>query len=409
MNRRDALSMLPLGLPLGAMFASAKPALAQSAPSSLVINVKDHGAIGDGINDDTESIYCALRALRSLPAGGGAIVFPAGIYRITRSIEPTTADTLGNITIAGTGRFSSRIKVDGNFPAFVVALGGCEIRDLYFVQVTPGNNTAAIEIRNTTGIRLDNLGLEICNGIICRGKGGGHFISNIYSQETVSGTLILLEGALSEPLVDVYIDTVIGRAIGDVATGIGIKDVAHGLYISKVVLAGFAYGMRTIGNGPGNMFCSQVIMDSCLDNAFQIESGTTMRFSQCWGSSSNRGFNILGGYNIWLDGCTAINNKFQGVYVQTSGGVHIRNSQIARNSQDQVGAYHGIHVPPSISGVTVEGCRLGSAEPGLEKQGYGAFFDGGSSSYIVTGNDTRDNIVDGIFNGGSNSVVANNL
>jgi parallel beta-helix repeat protein len=110
-----------------------------------------------------------------------------------------------------------------------------------------------------------------------------------------------------------------------------------------------------------------------------------------------------------LDGCTAINNKFQGVYVKTSGGVHIRNSQIARNSQAQVGAYHGIHVSPSISGVTVEGCRLGSAEPGLEKQGYGAFFDGGSSSYIVTGNDTRGNIVGGIFNGGSNSVVANNL
>jgi hypothetical protein len=66
-------------------------------------------------------------------------------------------------------------------------------------------------------------------------------------------------------------------------------------------------------------------------------------------------------------------------------------------------------VPPSISGVTVEGCRLGAPEPGLEKQGYGAFFDSGSNSYIVTGNDTRNNMVGGIFNGGSNSVVANNL
>jgi hypothetical protein len=395
------------------MFATAKPALAQSTPSGLVINVRDYGAIGNGANDDTASIYLALAALSSLPGGRGAIVFPAGIYRITQSINLTPNTTSGNITIAGTGRFSSRIKADGNFPAFFVAQGGCEIRDLYFVQVNPGNNSAAIYVGNTTGIRLDNLGLETNNGIMCRG-GSGHFISNIFSQN-LSGTLISLEGTQSEPLIDVFIDTVIASAIGSFSTGIGIKDWVGGLYIGKVNLLSFAYGMRTIGspNGyPGNIFCNQVISDSCLDNAFQIESGNTMRFSQCWGASSNNGFRIIGGSNIWLDGCTSINNKFDGVYVNTSGGVHIRNSQIARNSQIQHGAHHGIYVEQSISGVTVEGCRLGASEtgePGLEKQGYGAFFASGSNSYIVTGNDTRGNIVGGIFSGGSNSVVANNL
>src|SRR5262245_36471690 len=138
MKRRDALSILPLGLPLGAMFATAKTAIAQSAPSSLAINVRDYGAIGDGINDDTASIYNALAALSSLPGGRGAIVFPAGIYRITQSINLTPNITSGNITIAGTGRFSSRIKADGDFPAFFVAQGGCEIRDLYIVQYSTG-------------------------------------------------------------------------------------------------------------------------------------------------------------------------------------------------------------------------------------------------------------------------------
>jgi parallel beta-helix repeat protein len=251
------------------------------------------------------------------------------------------------------------------------------------------------------------LGFETNNGIIWRGGSGG-VISNIFSQN-LSGTLISLEGTQSEKIVDIFIDTVIASAIGDFSLGIGIKDWVAGLYISKVSLLMFAYGMYILGSPPGHIFCNQVILDSCSGDAYQIESGNIIRFSQCWGASSNRGFNILGGSNIWLDECTVINNKRQGVYVQTSGGVHIRNSQIARNSQAQQGAYHGIHVPPSISGVTVEGCRLGTPEAGLEKQGYGAFFDSGSSSYIATGNDTRGNIVGGIFNGGSNSVVANNL
>jgi hypothetical protein len=398
------------------MFATATPALAQSAPSNLVIDVRDHGATGNGATDDTDSIYAALDvladALEAIPEpASGTIVFPAGIYRITRSIELKPGITSGNITIAGTGRFSSRIKADGNFSAFNVSVGGCEIRDLQIVQFDPGSDSAAITVIETTGIRLDNLVLKTSYaGIICRG-GSGHFISNIYST-VFSGTLILLEGTDTgiKNCVDIFIDTVIADVIGNSGyAGIIIKDVTHGLYISKVALKGFAYGMRITGNGPGNIFCNQVISDSCTDNAFQIESGITMRFSQCWGSSSNNGFRILGGYNIWLDGCTAINNKFDGVYVNTSGGVHIRNSQIARNSQNLPEAHHGIYVCQSISGVTVEGCRLGSAEPYLEKQGYGAFFDGGSNSYIATGNDARGNIVGGIFSGGSNSVVANNL
>jgi hypothetical protein len=397
------------------MFATAKTASAQSAPSSLAINVKDYGATGNGVNDDTASIYNALAALSSLPGGRGTIVFPAGIYRITQSINLSPSITSGNITIAGTGRFSSRIKADGDFPAFFVAQGGCEIRDLYIIQYSSGNNSAAISVSNTTGIRLDNLGLETSkNGIVCRGA-SGVFISNIFSF-VFSGTLILLEGAQSNNCVDIFIDTVIASAIGNSSTGIVIKDWAHGLYISKIELLGFIYGMSIHGSPsgyPGNIFCDRVISDSCLNNGYQIEIGNTMRFSQCWGSSAtNRGFNIIGGSNIWLDGCTAINNGREGVYVNTSGGVHVRNSQIARNSQVQYGALHGIYVEQSISGVTVEGCRLGASEagePGLEKQGYGAFFASGSNNYIATGNDTRGNIIGGIFNGGSNSVVANNL
>ena len=43
-----------------------------------VVSVKDHGALGDGLTDDTASIEAAATALKA--AGGGTLFFPYGTY-----------------------------------------------------------------------------------------------------------------------------------------------------------------------------------------------------------------------------------------------------------------------------------------------------------------------------------------
>lgn len=45
-------------------------------------NVKDYGAKGDGIQDDTRAITNAIAACRD-----GVLLFPAGRYRISNTIE----------------------------------------------------------------------------------------------------------------------------------------------------------------------------------------------------------------------------------------------------------------------------------------------------------------------------------
>ncbi|MGN6513338.1 MAG: right-handed parallel beta-helix repeat-containing protein [Lysobacteraceae bacterium] len=62
----------------------ALPALAAVVPptrsrGATVISVKDKGAVGDGIHDDTAAIQAAIKAL---PATGGTVVIPAGTYLI---------------------------------------------------------------------------------------------------------------------------------------------------------------------------------------------------------------------------------------------------------------------------------------------------------------------------------------
>ena len=49
---------------------------------SLRTSVMAFGAAGDGIRDDTSAIQAALNAKKN----GGTVYFPAGTYKITRSI-----------------------------------------------------------------------------------------------------------------------------------------------------------------------------------------------------------------------------------------------------------------------------------------------------------------------------------
>ena len=59
----------------------------------LFIDVKDYGAKGDGVTDDTQSIKNAISDLRS----GTTLYFPRGTYIVSETLQPT----VGNITIKG--------------------------------------------------------------------------------------------------------------------------------------------------------------------------------------------------------------------------------------------------------------------------------------------------------------------
>jgi polygalacturonase len=71
-------------------------ALAQTAlqPESMPISIKNLGAVGDGITDDTAAIQAALDT-------NDAVIIPPGTYRIT-----STLNTKDNQTILGFERRS---------------------------------------------------------------------------------------------------------------------------------------------------------------------------------------------------------------------------------------------------------------------------------------------------------------
>jgi len=88
-------------------------------PIRRAFDVASHGAIGDGVADDTAAIQRAIDAATGGPAIGsptvarralGVVYLPPGIYRITR---PLKVYSVAGFVLAGSGIRSSIIQLDG--------------------------------------------------------------------------------------------------------------------------------------------------------------------------------------------------------------------------------------------------------------------------------------------------------
>jgi pectate lyase-like protein len=90
--------------------------------ASIVINVKDLGAVGNGSTDDTTAVQRAINA--AIDAGGGTVYFPVGNYLITKPLTTWHGSPYnGNKLIRLTGEKGNETwgaRLFGNFPGYLV-------------------------------------------------------------------------------------------------------------------------------------------------------------------------------------------------------------------------------------------------------------------------------------------------
>jgi len=146
-----------------------KQAAISSIPTTTVINVKDYGAVGDGVTDDTAAIQAALDYARSLvlqtavniydpnfPNKGGATVYvPHGNYRITQINVPET------VYFVGEGKTSTLFTSSYNGAIIrnqvVLGQGGYDKAGIYMANfAVQGDRT------KTNQIGIDTLRLFDC-------------------------------------------------------------------------------------------------------------------------------------------------------------------------------------------------------------------------------------------------------
>ncbi|MDH6243860.1 glycosyl hydrolase family 28-related protein [Mycobacterium sp. OTB74] len=91
-----------------------------------VINVKRHGATGDGITDDYAAV---MAAIHQAVDGGGTVFFPAGVYALSGSIG-NGAEGFAHVWLLGDGERAARLKVTANVAPISGRWVECRIENL---------------------------------------------------------------------------------------------------------------------------------------------------------------------------------------------------------------------------------------------------------------------------------------
>ena len=146
----------------GSRLSGVEAAHAQTTTPSGV-NVKDHGAIGDGVADDTVAIRIAIEAAlgKELTLRAGKLIFPKGIYRITDTLTVTQASAViegvgwsSSLPSLGPGVRGSVLKWDGPAGRPMLRLDYCwgtTVTGLRFVGKSSSKPSAAVSLRNVNG------------------------------------------------------------------------------------------------------------------------------------------------------------------------------------------------------------------------------------------------------------------
>jgi len=194
------------------VYAGAIPGLSASTGSSLVghiasgtgavattvqaklresVSVKDFGAVGDGVTDDTAAIQAAITA-----GAGGKVYFPAATYLISSALTIVSSNT--RLEGDGVGTVIKNTSLTGHalkfFPnnttATSVFLNNCGIADMLIYSIANKTAGAGVYALQCNGFRLDRVQIQNHpEGLLVS---GGQL--NVFNAPTIFASAAVLTG-----------------------------------------------------------------------------------------------------------------------------------------------------------------------------------------------------------------------
>jgi len=314
-----------------------------------IASVKDYGAVGDGVTDDTAAINAAIAALNALSFD--ALLFPAGRYIISSAL---TTITRSRVAVYGQGPRQSFIKQTANANTLTFAsstpsssrISDVTVRNLGFDQGNVTNPTAGISLLVTRADRayFDNIDIRNCfQGIVIEGGADQH-----WSNLTVTGSTSFTGLAAGSNLLEIKNYAGTTEVPSEIffnnfnIKGYGVYGGSHYHAACIIIRCGDGIFFDTGHCGfTYNSLCYINPQDNAALSCLNLEFSNVYFDGNNAGNTSNSAFWLDGSItptvrHIKLDGCTVKNFKGNGVNVglSTCRDVRINNSLISDNGNN---------------------------------------------------------------------------
>lgn len=349
-------------------------------------NVKDYGAVGNGVADDTTAVQAAITAL--VAAGGGVLYFPKGTYLVTAKLN-----------IAGVSAYVMGDGINLSVVVWDVAAGGIDFTSNY---PGSGSSTLNVDVLAVKGLTLTTMRV-----------GGGSAIKATFVASGVNADRQLF-------LTDVAIHGFdhSGTHTDYWTKGVELVD-AFGASLTNVYIAGThsashtsssAYGIHytTTGGVALNLMMDNVVCHLYYTGLYilaRLEAVHIINseFAENYYSLDLKGVASGGVSNVNIasthlgGSINCLRGRSHSSLANGVGNIHISNCLMLRASNPAGGQYLDgsiIDIEDSFDG-TITGCAfLGSKGDANEADNENGIVIGGDSgNYTISGNVFR-NIAD---------------
>jgi len=342
------------------------------------VSVKDFGAVGDGVTDDTAAIQAAIDYVNETGTYGTVEIPPSsGAYIFTAIVNKT------KVTLKGTGgilKFKDNTATNAGVAYYPIGnLTGTEVvYDGLIVDGNASNNTQFVVCDNITctgeGSIVRNCTLLDApdSGIMFSGAAHGQCINNYIKGGTDSGIYVNNSNESSDLLAGAIVS---GNVIqGHPYGGISIKRSAGYIAVTNNTIDNCGNGItiEDFGTGSGGepdhlLIANNLVKDIGFgwrsESPPPAESGMNVQKSKHCVISGNKFVNVAG-VVFGLDGaqfCTVTGNSFRG-YTTSPSTTGFGNVGAMFTTRSSVNPDYNVFSANIVSGCQDEGIYMVSGE-----------------------------------------------
>lgn len=347
------------------------------------VSVKDFGAVGDGVTNDTTSVQNAINYCTADINNPKSLFFPAGDYRITTGFSTITCK---NFIMHGDGRGvevftvgvdnqgASRIVYDGTDSSAVQIFDISNARGVQISQLSIlcGGKCNAIRATLSSNLLIEKLGIyQAYTGIYFIESCFSSIIDNVMSYDHKTNHIVFDETAHSTKITNCSFAS-LSTSSGGTTTPNSVITMGDTGSMSMVTISGCNFDVHRV---PVSILAKRVNGLVITGNYFEPRDVTMTRMIQLGDQVSN----------IYTQGVDISGNKLfgtaftgDGIRIEKAYGVNIAGNVFNSMTNAVNCADTGVSVNKEALGVSITANRFGSSITD-----YGLTFDNAASENIV--------------------------